>query len=176
MGTNWERFQRLSWSPCHGVINVPIKSSEKNYSPKNFTVWLWTKGKYWKLCSLIIKIVLQISDEILVLLIAALGFKWNTLWHWIFILDNYLSVHIQVILAGTLTGVQKVTFDGKFWRPSPQYNNLSWNWPNRRLQQEGVCSCYLFIEMESTFARFPTYVNASSLSEIVKIRNKRISN
>ena len=36
--------------------------------------------------------------------------------------------------------------------------------------------CYLFIEMKSTLTRFPTNVNASSLSEIVKIRNKRISN
>ena len=30
--------------------------------------------------------------------------------------------------------------------------------------------------MKSTLARFPTYVNASSLSEIVKIKNIRISN
>ena len=35
--------------------------------------------------------------------------------------------------------------------------------------------CYLFIEMKSTSARFPTYANASSLSEIVKIKNIRIS-
>ena len=27
----------------------------------------------------------------------------------------------------------KVTFDAKFWRPFPQQNNLSWNWPNKRL-------------------------------------------
>ena len=39
-----------------------------------------------------------------------------------------------------------------------------------------VCSCYLFIEMKSTLAKFPTYVNASNLSEIVKIKNIRISN
>ena len=38
IGTNWERFQRMSWAPCHGVINVSIESSAKNYSPKNFTV------------------------------------------------------------------------------------------------------------------------------------------
>ena len=74
MGTNWERFQRLSWSPCHGIINVPINSLAKNYSLKNFTVGLWTTSKYWKLCSLKIKIVLQISNEISVLLIVALGF------------------------------------------------------------------------------------------------------
>ena len=79
--------------PC--VINVPIKSSAKNHSPKNFKIGLRTTSKYWKLCSLTIEIVLQISDEISVLLIAALGFKWNLLWHWIFILDNHLSVHIR---------------------------------------------------------------------------------
>ena len=50
------------------------------------------------------------------------------------------------------------------------------NWPNRGLEQEEMCSCYLFIEMESTLVRFPTYVNASSLSEIVKIKNIRILN
>ena len=76
IGTDWERFQRLSWSPCQGIINVPIKSSAKNYSPKNFMVGLRTTSKYRKLCSLKIDIVLQISDEI-----AALGFK--------------LSVHIR---------------------------------------------------------------------------------
>ena len=37
-------------------------------------------------------------------------------------------------------------------------------------------SCSLFIEMKSTLARFPTYVNPSNLSEIVKINNIRISN
>ena len=95
IGTNWERFQGLSWSPCHGVINVPIKSLGKNYPPKNFIVGLRTTSKYWKLCSLKIKIVLQISDEISVLLVAALGFKWNPLWHWISILDNHSSVHIR---------------------------------------------------------------------------------
>ena len=59
---------------------MPIKSLAKIYSPKNFTVGLGT-SKYLKLCSLKIKIVLQVSDEISVLLIAALGFKWNPLWH-----------------------------------------------------------------------------------------------
>ena len=38
-----------------------------------------------------IKIVLQISDEISVLLIIALGFKWNPLRHWISTLDNHLK-------------------------------------------------------------------------------------
>ena len=60
---------------------MPIKSLAKNYSPENFTTGLRTTSKYLKLCSLEIKIVLQISDEISVLLIAALGFKWNPLWH-----------------------------------------------------------------------------------------------
>ena len=58
---------------------MPIKSLAKNYSLKNFTVGLRTT--ILKLCSLKIKIVLQISDEISVMLIAALGFKWNLLWH-----------------------------------------------------------------------------------------------
>ena len=49
--------------------------SEKLLS-ENFTVWLPTASKYWKLCSLKIKIILQLSDEISVLLIAALDFKW----------------------------------------------------------------------------------------------------
>ena len=79
----------------HGVINVPIKSLAKNYSPKNFNEGLWITSKYCKLCSLKIKTALQISDEISVLLIAALGSKWNLLWHLISILDNHLSVHIR---------------------------------------------------------------------------------
>ena len=60
---------------------MPIKSLAKNYSLKNFTAGLWTASKYSKLCSLKIKFFFQISDEISVLLIAALGFKWNPLWH-----------------------------------------------------------------------------------------------
>ena len=77
-----------------------------------------------------------------------------------------------MILAGTLTGVQgdircKILAALKY---------LSWNWPNRGLLKEEVCSCYLFIEMKSTLTRFPTYVNASSLSEIITIKNIRISN
>ena len=56
-----------------------IKSLAKNYSPKSFSAGLQTKSKYGKLCSLKIKIVLQISDEISLLLIADLGFKWNPL-------------------------------------------------------------------------------------------------
>ena len=58
-----------------------IKSLAKNYSPNNFKAGLRTTSKYWQLCSLKIKIVLQISDEISELLIAALGFKLNPLWH-----------------------------------------------------------------------------------------------
>ena len=54
---------------------MPIKSLAKNYSPENFAAGLRTTSKQRKLCSLKIKIVLQISDEISVLLIAALGFK-----------------------------------------------------------------------------------------------------
>ena len=39
-----------------------------------------------------------------------------------------------------------------------------------------MCSCCFFIEIKSTSARFPTFVNASSLLEIVKTKNIRISN
>ena len=76
-----------------GVINAPIKSSAKNYSLKNSTVRIRiinTKNcVHWKLK------FLQVSYEISVLLIAALGFKWNPLWHWISILDDHLGVHIR---------------------------------------------------------------------------------
>ena len=57
------------------------KSLAKNYSLKNFTVGLRTTSKYSKLGSLKIEIVLQISDETSVLLIAAFGFKLNLLRH-----------------------------------------------------------------------------------------------
>ena len=57
------------------MISVPIKSLAKNYSPKNFTEGPRTTSKYWKLCSLKTEIVLQISNEISVLLIAALDFN-----------------------------------------------------------------------------------------------------
>ena len=86
------------------------KSLAKNYSPKNFTAGLRTTSKMAsdgcsvfnhifphyaeKLCSLKIIIVLQ-KHEISLKLIAALGFKWNPLWHRISILDNTLSVHIR---------------------------------------------------------------------------------
>ena len=39
-----------------------------------------------------------------------------------------------------------------------------------------MCSCCFFIEIKSKSLRFPTFVNASSLSEIVKTKNIRISN
>ena len=35
------------------------------------------------------------DNKISVQLMAALGFKWNRLWHQISILDNHLSVHIR---------------------------------------------------------------------------------
>ena len=38
------------------------------------------------------------------------------------------------------------------------------------------CFYCLFIEMECILLRFPTYVMGSSLAEIVKIENTRISN
>ena len=55
---------------------------------------------------------------------------------------------------------------------SPFHRN--WNWPNRRLSQKEVCSCYLFIEVKCTLVMFSTYVTGSSLSEVVKIENTRI--
>ena len=75
---------------------MPIKSLAKNHFLKNFTVGLRTTSKYQTLCLMKIKIVLQISDEISVLLIAALGLKLNLLWHSISIYSIItLSVHIR---------------------------------------------------------------------------------
>ena len=53
--------------------------------------------------------------------------------------------------------------------------NLSWHWPNRRLYLKEVSSCYLFTETKYTLAKFPKYVIGSSLVEIVKIGNTKIS-
>ena len=65
-----------------------------------------------------------------------------------------------------------MTFDAKFWRPFPHGNNLSWNWPDRRLQQKEAYSCYLFIEIKCTLlVRFPTDVTGCSLAEVVEIAN-----
>ena len=69
-----------------------------------------------------------------------------------------------------------MTFGAKFWRPFPQENNLSWNWPNRRLLQKEVCSYHLLIEMECILLRFPRFVIVFSLEETVKIENTRVSN
>ena len=52
----------------------------------------------------------------------------------------------------------------------------SWNWPNKRLKQKEVCTCYLFIEQECTLVRSPMYVIGSSLLEIVETENTRIAN
>ena len=51
--------------------------------------------------------------------------------------------------------------------------NLSWDWPNRRLKE--VSSCHLFIEIKYTLVKFLKYVIGSSLVDIVKIENTRIS-
>ena len=40
----------------------------------------------------------------------------------------------------------------------------------------GKCFYCLFIEMECILLRYPAYVTGSSLAEIVKIENTRISN
>ena len=71
---------------------MPIKSLAKNYSAKNFTAGRRTTSKmaadgcsvFNHIFPIILKtvfIVLQIIDQISVLLIAALGFKWNPLWN-----------------------------------------------------------------------------------------------
>ena len=52
-----------------------------------------------KLCSLKIKIVLQISDEVSVQSTAALSFRWSRLWHRISILYNHLSVPIRRVIS-----------------------------------------------------------------------------
>ena len=68
-----------------------------------------------------------------------------------------------------------MTFDAKFWRPFPRQNNLSWNCPNGRLLHKKLSACYLLIEMKCILVRFPMYVTGSSLAEVVKIKNTRIS-
>ena len=86
-------------------------------------------------------------------------------------------IHCETVPGDFVGGYSQgyeVTFDAKFWWPFPQYNSLSWNWPNRRLQQKEVCSCHSFIEMKCSFMRFPTHVIRSSLAEIIKIENTRI--
>ena len=79
-----------------------------------------------------------------------------------------------MILAGKLTGVQgdiMQSFGGPF------HSKITWAGSgliegcNRR-----KCFYCLFIEMECILLRFPTYVIGSSLVEIVKIENTRISN
>ena len=59
----------------------------------------------------------------------------------------FQSVSNQVILVGTLTGVQG-DIRCKVLAILSTVNNLSWNWPDRRMQQKQkeVCSCYLFSE------------------------------
>ena len=94
-----------------------------------------------------------------------------------------LHRHYQVILAGTLTRVQgdlrcKVlaalsTVKYLEYVCENSKNNLNWNWPD---SNRGKCFYCLFIEMECILLRFETYVIGSSLSEIVKIENTRISN
>ena len=58
----------------------------------------------------------------------------------------------QVILPGTLTGVQ-CDIRCKVLAALSKVNNLSWIWPDRT-----KCFCCLFIEMECIWQRFPTYV------------------
>ena len=84
-----------------------------------------------------------------------------------------VSFSIQVVLAGTLTGIQgdircKILGD---LSSKILTCNLSWNWPNRRLSLNEVSSWYSFIEMKCTMVTFPKYVIGSSLVDIVKIRN-----
>ena len=52
--------------------------------------------------------------------------------------------------------------------------NLSWDWPNRRLQLKEVSSCHFFIEIKYTLVKFLKYVLGSSLVDVVKSENKWI--
>ena len=67
------------------MISVPWsnQSAHQVISEKLLTKEFFTEGLRTtrKVCSLKIKIILQISDEISASLTAALGFKWNPLWH-----------------------------------------------------------------------------------------------
>ena len=74
------------------------------------------------------------------------------------------SEMLQVILAGMLTGVQG-DIRCKVLAALSTLNNLSWNWPNRRLQQKEVCSCYLFSEIKCTLVRFLKCVIGSGLAD-----------
>ena len=47
---------------------------------------------------------------------------------------------------------------------------------NSNVTEESVFFFCLFVEMECILLRFPMYVIGSSLAEIVKIENTRISN
>ena len=74
-----------------------------------------------------------------------------------------------VTFDAKLTGV---TFDAKFWHSKITSAGTGLiEGCNRR-----KCFYCLFIEMECILLRFPTYVIVSSLAEIVKIENARISN
>ena len=55
-------------------------------------------------------------------LIAALGFKWNPLWHWISILNNHLSVHIRrAINHGHITYAKTVQLVPIELKSDPSY-------------------------------------------------------
>ena len=77
-----------------------------------------------------------------------------------------------MILAGTVTGVQ-----GDIrWKVLAAYstvNNLSWNWPDNR-RKYVLGSCYLLF-VQYTLMRFSTCVTGSSLAQVLKTENARIS-
>ena len=80
----------VPWSNqhAHKVISEKLLSNEFHYMTifehVNIQVFISINFLYCelyrKLCSLKIKIVLPINDEISVQLMAALGFKWDRLW------------------------------------------------------------------------------------------------
>ena len=99
------------------------------------------------MCSLKIKIVLQISDEILALLIAALGFKWSPLWHWISLLVNHLSVHIRKTISHSyMTYTETVT---------------SWFLLNLKVSE--LRETYYRLEISETCGRYKTTRVAANL-------------
>ena len=75
--TIWRFVKSYGFKNQQKTINKPIFINIQLFISVNFA---WNE-LYWKLYSLKIKIALRISEEILVQLIAPLGFKRNRLWH-----------------------------------------------------------------------------------------------
>ena len=70
-----------------------------------------------------------------------------------------------------------MTFDAKVWRTFPQQNNFNWNWPNKGfIKHKKECFNVSSLPNKCILLWFSTHVIGSSLAEIVKIKNTRISN